>query len=78
MDFRAFFEKCQNEGTVSDFESYLSYCVLEKGQAECSLEQYNQIRDLAFERRNEAAARELYEMANAKGWKEGEWEGALR
>lgn len=80
MDFRAFLAKCQNESTVSDFESYLSYRIFEKGKArvECTLEKYNQVRDLAFERRDEKAARLLYEMANASEWSDGEWEGALR
>ena len=80
MDFKAFFQKCQNESTVSDFESYLSYSIFEKvkGSAGCSLEKYNQIRDLAFERRDEKAAMALYEMAGATDWKDGEWEGALR
>ncbi len=80
MDFKSFFQKCQTESTVSDFESYLSYCIMEKakGQVECTLENYNRMRDLAFERRDESAARALFDMAKASGWKDGEWEGALR
>ena len=85
MEFTGFLQKCQSEPTVSDFESYLSYCVFEKkgaveqeGQDEITLEMYSFIRDQAFERRDEKAARLLYDMAGAAGWKEGEWEGALR
>ncbi|MFZ2446728.1 MAG: hypothetical protein WAW37_10250 [Syntrophobacteraceae bacterium] len=80
MDFKAFFEKCQSESTVSDFESYLSYSILEKGKghAECTVEKYNRMRDLAFDRRDESAAMALFELANVAGWKDGEWEGALR
>ncbi|UCE84233.1 MAG: hypothetical protein JSV47_06920 [Deltaproteobacteria bacterium] len=84
MEFKAFFEKCKNEPTVSDFESYLSYCIFQKrsaqtaGKDECTLEMYSFIRDQAFERRDEKAARLLYDMAGAASWTEGEWEGALR
>lgn len=80
MDFHAFFEKCQNENTVSDFESYLSYCIFEKdkGCVGCTLEKYSLIRDLAFDWRNEEAARSLYDLSRASEWKDGEWEGALK
>ena len=33
MEFNKFFKRCQNEPTVSDFESYLSYCIFEKKSA---------------------------------------------
>ena len=84
MDFQAFFARCQGEHTVSDFESYLAYCIFEKrspkttGRDEMTLEMYSFIRDQAFERRDERAARFLYDIAGASAWKEGEWEGALR
>lgn len=83
MDFEAFFERCKNEPTVSDFESYLAYCIFEKGspgagEDQMTLEMYSFIRDQAFEHRDERAARFLYDMAGAAAWKEGEWEGALR
>jgi len=80
MDFRVFFQKCQEESTVSDFESYLSYTIFEKeeGRTDWTLESYDQLRNLAFERRDEKAARALYDMAKASDWKEGDWEGALR
>ena len=84
MEFSTFFKRCQEEPTVSDFESYLSYCVFEKkpaktsGKDEVTLEMYSFVRDQAFERRDEKAARVLYELADAASWKEGEWEGALR
>jgi hypothetical protein len=80
MDFKAFLEKCRNETTVGDFESYLSYCIFEKekGQVDWSLEKYSQLRDLAFERRDENAAMALYETAHASEWKDGDWDGALR
>lgn len=80
MDFKSFFERCQNESTVSDFESYLSYCIFEKGTGgtQCTLERYTLMRDMAFDWREEDAARSLYELANASEWKEGEWEGALK
>ncbi|MFP3870468.1 MAG: hypothetical protein ACLFVT_06260 [Syntrophobacteria bacterium] len=84
MDFQAFLTKCRSEPTVSDFESYLSYCILEKkhaesrGEHQCSVEMYCYLRDQAFERRDEKAARRLYEMSEAATWKENEWEGALR
>ena len=84
MEFTGFLQKCQSEPTVSDFESYLSYCIFQKkagiteGQDEVTLEMYSFVRDQAFERRDEKAARLLYDMAGAADWKEGEWEGALR
>jgi hypothetical protein len=84
MDFNTFLEKCQNEPTVSDFESYLAYCIFEKksaetgGKDEVTVEMYSFVRDQAFERRDEQAARLLYDLAGASSWKEGEWEGALR
>ena len=84
MDFNAFLEKCQSEPTVSDFESYLAYCIFEKKSAETSgkdevtVEMYSFVRDQAFERRDEQAARLLYDLAGGSSWKEGEWEGALR
>ena len=82
MEFKPFFERCKNEPTVSDFDSYLSYCVFEKDSAkskdEVTKEMYSFIRDQAFERRDEKAARLLYELAAAAAWQEGEWEGALR
>ncbi len=57
MDFKSFFEKCQGESTVSDFESYLSYCILEKGKGrvECTLEKYNRMRDSHSSGRDESA-----------------------
>jgi hypothetical protein len=81
MQFESFLRKCQDEPTVGDFESYLSYCIFEKRSSsrdECSLEMYSFIRDKAFDGRDEAAARTLFELSNASGWTEGEWEGALR
>ncbi len=80
MDFRVFFQKCQAESTVGDFESYLSYSIFEKekGRTDWTLESYDRLRNLAFERRDEKAARALYDMAKASDWKEGDWEGALR
>jgi hypothetical protein len=80
MDFKSFFEKCQNESTVGDFESYLSYCIFEKekGRVDWTLEKYSQLRTLAFERRDENAAQVLFETARASEWKDGEWDGALR
>jgi hypothetical protein len=84
MDFGTFLKRCQDEPTVSDFESYLSYCIFQKKTANTSgkdavtLEMYSFVRDQAFERRDEKAARVLYELADAASWKEGEWEGALR
>ena len=84
MEFHIFFERCKNEPTVSDFESYLSYCVFQRksagvgGKDEVTLEMYSFVRDQAFERRDEQAARLLYDLAGASGWEEGEWEGALR
>ncbi|MBP8646561.1 MAG: hypothetical protein KBH99_10650 [Syntrophobacteraceae bacterium] len=80
MEFAEFFQRCQNEPTVSDFESHLSYCIFQRKGApdECTLEMYSYIRDRAFEKRDEQAARVLYELASAADWKDGEWEGALR
>jgi hypothetical protein len=81
MEFKAFFAKCQSEPTVSDFESYLASCIFEKKKAvpqELSLERYSFLRDQAFERRDEEAARQLYELAHAGEWKDGDWDGALR
>ncbi len=81
MHFEAFFEKCQSESSVSDFESYLAYCIFQKrgtAQDQCSVEMYSFVRDQAFEGREEKAARLLYDLATAADWKEGEWEGALR
>lgn len=83
MKFEVFFQRCRNEPTVSDFESYLAHCVLEKRAAgrafqECSVERYCQMRDRAFERRDEQAAQTLYELSGAAQWDDGEWEGALR
>lgn len=83
MQFQAFFKKCQDEPTVSDFESYLAHCILERQSAAgdrpaCTVEWYCRTRDLAFERRNEQAARQLYDLSGAALWTEGEWEGALR
>jgi hypothetical protein len=81
MEFKAFFDKCQGEATVSDFESYLASCIFEKGQGvtlPLTLERYSQLRDQAFGERDEAAARRLFEIARASTWQEGEWEGALR
>jgi hypothetical protein len=84
MEFNMFLEKCQSEPTVSDFESYLAYCIFEKksaktsGKDEVTVEMYSFVRDQAFERRDEQAARLLYDLAGVSSWKEGEWEGALR
>jgi len=80
MDFAEFFQHCRNETTVSDFESYLSYCIFRNKTAkdEYTLEMYSYIRDRAFEKRDEQAARVLYDLASAADWKEGDWEGALR
>jgi hypothetical protein len=84
MEFKAFFERCQNESTVSDFESYLAHCIFEKqsagtgSQDEISLEMYSFIRDQAFEQRDEKAARFLYEMAAVANWQDADWQGALR
>ncbi len=81
MEFESFFRKCKDEPTVSDFESYLSYCIFGKGAGgrdKCTLEMYSFIRDQAFDGRDEKAARTLYDLAKASEWKEGEWEGALR
>lgn len=82
MEFEAFFRKCQDESTVSDFESYLAYCILEKGstsrKGNVNVEEYTLMRDRAFEGRDENAARALFAASGASAWKEGEWEGALR
>jgi len=84
MDLNTFFEKCQSEPTVRDFESYLAYCIFEKksaettGKDEVTVEMYSFVRDQALERRDEQAARLLYDLAGVSSWKEGEWEGALR
>ena len=83
MDFATFFKRCQDEPTVSDFESYIAYCIFEKkadagAQPACSVEAYSRARDLAFEQRDEEAAKWLYNIAGVSGWQEGEWEGALR
>jgi len=81
MEFEAFFRKCQDESTVSDFESYLAYCILEKGgpgTQNLRVEEYTVMRDRAFEARDEEAARALFKASGATTWKEGEWEGALR
>lgn len=84
MDFRSFFERCKQESSVSDFESYLAYCILERKAAEgtqagaVTVEQYTQMREQAFDLMDERAAQALYSLARAADWKEGEWEGALR
>ncbi len=81
MEFEAFFRKCQDESTVGDFESYLAYCILEKGSpatGNLKVEEYTLMRDRAFEGRDEEAARALFAISGAAAWKEGEWEGALR
>jgi hypothetical protein len=84
MEFNDFLQRCQTEPTVSDFESYLSYCIFEKrsgqagGKDEVTLEMYSFIRDQAFEHRDAKSALLLYELAGADSWREGEWEGALR
>lgn len=81
MQFEAFFEKCRNEPSVSDFESYLAYCIFQKKgvtQDQCTVEMYSFVRDQAFDGRNEKAARLLYDLASVSDWKEGEWEGSLR
>jgi hypothetical protein len=84
MEFKEFFQRCRNESTVSDFESYLSYCIFQRRAGktskrdEVTLEMYSFVRDQAFEHRDEKAARLLYELAGAASWKEGEWDGALR
>ena len=82
MNFTVFFQRCQSEATVSDFESYLAYCIFEKASTaardQCSVEMYSFIRDQAFEFRDEKAARVLYDLSGAASWREGDWEGALR
>jgi len=86
MKFEQFLERCRTESTVGDFESYLAQCIFEekpsrtgeRGTEELTVEGYSLTRDLAFERRDEKAARLLYDLADAVGWREGEWEGALR
>ncbi|NLI82583.1 MAG: hypothetical protein GX443_12985 [Deltaproteobacteria bacterium] len=81
MDFEAFLRRCREENTVSDFESYLSYCIFEKGGSKgetLSVEEYSAMRDRAFDGRSEEAARRLYEISGAIQWQEGEWEGAMK
>lgn len=84
MTFDEFFKKCQTESTVSDFESYLAHCVLGKtldqpqARDHVTVEMYSYTRDQAFEKRDEKAARLLYDAAGAANWKVGDWEGALR
>lgn len=84
MNFAQFFRICQKEPTVSDFESHLATCVLGKSPSQLqaheqiTVEMYSYIRDQAFEKRDEKAARLLYDLAKAAAWKEGDWEGALR
>jgi hypothetical protein len=81
MEFNAFYRKCREESTVSDFESYLSYCIFEKGgnkKETISLEEYSATRDRAFDGLDEEAARRLFEAAGAIHWREGEWEGAMK
>lgn len=84
MDFNSFFERCKHESTVSDFESYLAYCIFEKKKDKnppaksMNVEKYTQTRDQAFDLRDEGAARTLFALAGASEWKDGEWEGALR
>jgi hypothetical protein len=84
MNFEEFFRKCQTESTVSDFESYLACCVFGKSASELqaheqiTLEMYSYIRDQAFEKRDEKAARLLHDLAKAANWKEGDWQGMLR
>ena len=84
MTFEEFFKRCQTVSSVSDFESYLAYCILGESASELqaqekiTVEMYSYIRDQAFEKRDEKAARLLYDLAIAAHWKEGDWEGALR
>jgi hypothetical protein len=84
MKFNKFFERCQIEPTVSDFESYLAHCIFEKKAAETkdeerfTVEMYSHTRDQAFERRDEKAAQLLFDLAGAATWQEGDWEGSLR
>jgi hypothetical protein len=84
MTFEEFFGNCQREPTVSDFESYLAFCIFGKSakglsaQEKFTVEMYSYTREQAFERRDEKAARLLYNLAGAANWKEGDWEGALR
>ena len=52
--------------------------VLTEEVDEVTVEMYSFVRDQAFERRDEQAARLLYDLAGVSSWKEGEWEGALR
>jgi hypothetical protein len=72
------------ESTVSDFESYLACRILEKKVREgappaaMTVEKYTQLRDQAFDLRDEKAAQTLYALAGASEWKEDEWEGSLR
>jgi hypothetical protein len=84
MTFEEFYRKCQTEPTVSDFESYLASCIFAKSASgvqageRITLEMYSHARDQAFEKRDEKAARLLYDLAKAANWMEGDWEGALR
>jgi hypothetical protein len=84
MTFEEFFQSCQKEPTVSDFESYLAFCIMGKiakgtsKEEKITVEMYSYTRDQAFDRRDEKAARLLYDLAGAAGWKAGDWEGALR
>jgi hypothetical protein len=83
MKFDKFFERCQIESTVGDFESYLAHCIFEKkagkttGAEKFTVEMYSHTRDQAFERRDEKAAQLLFDLAGATNWQEGEWEGSL-
>jgi hypothetical protein len=43
-----------------------------------TVEKYTQLRDQAFDLRDEKAAQTLYALAGASEWKEDEWEGSLR
>jgi hypothetical protein len=84
MTYEDFFRRCQNEPTVGDFESYLAHSIFGKsrtvagGQERYTVEMYTYARDQAFERRDEKAARLLFDLSGAVHWKEGDWEGALR
>ena len=46
--------------------------------SDLKVEEYSQLRDRAFEGRDEEAAKALFKASGAATWKEGEWEGALR
>lgn len=84
MKFDKFFERCQIEPTVGDFESYLAQCIFEKktlkqkDAEKLTVEMYSHTRDQAFERRDEKAAQLLFDLAGAATWQEGDWEGSLR